>query len=492
MLSTQISQLPDAVRAHVHDSLFFTAKSLLGYQHLTPHLHYEMASIAEAAERYKRILCLVPRDHYKSTIYTISYPLWRGLRNPNETGLVVANTMKNATHFVGQIRSKFEHGTLLRTIYPELRPELSSRWNKDEVCLPRTVDWPEATWEAAGQDTAVTSRHYDYIIYDDLVDENTYNKPELMKQLTDRFDQRVGCLKPPIEDKVVIVVMNHWSHIDLASYIMENHPEYKVYYRQAIEGGKPIFPEMYSMDWLSRQQQLNPYNFATQWMNDPSDASVAEFKPQNVHYYKRTSNGVILESGEEIPYGRFSIYAAVDLRHSIATTPAQKLTSRNFIAVGGIEPKGRRFLFEEYAEHSDPGTLLKNILRLHLKWHPICFGIESFGYQAALAPLANEIWKNEPDKPNLFPLPKDTSTAKDPRIRGGWEFFKKDLAYVHRDCVCFLEESFAFPNGRFKDGLDAWAWLMTLMTAPESDDDSELERLTDQKYYRSLNQYTGI
>jgi hypothetical protein len=168
------------------------------------------------------------------------------------------------------------------------------------------------------------------------------------------------------------------------------------------------------------------------------------------------------------------------------------MTSRNFITVGGIDPKGRRFLLEEYAERSDPVTLLRNILRLHMKWHPICFGIEAFGYQAALAPLANEIWKNESDRPNLFPLPKDTTTAKDPRIRAGCSFFAKELGYIHRDCVCFVEEYLSFPNGRTKDGLDAWAWLMTLMNAPESTDDNELERLTDQRYYRSLNQYTGI
>jgi len=492
VLPTQVNELPEQLRDRTHNSLFFTAQALLGYRHLTPHLHYEMASIAEAAEQYKRILCLVPRDHYKSTIYTISYPLWRGLRNPNETGLVVANTMRNAVHFVGQIRSKFERGTLLRTIYPELKPELSTRWNKDEVCLPRAQDWPEATWEAAGQDTSVTSRHYDYIVYDDLVDENTYNKPELMKQLTDRFEQREGLLKPPIEDKTIVVVMNHWSHIDLAAFIMEQHPEYKVYYRQAIEGGKPIFPEMYSMEWLLNKQKTDPYNFATQWMNNPSDASVAELKPQNLHYYKRTKKGVLLESGEEVPYGRFNIYAAVDLRHAVSTTPAQKMTSRNFITLGGIDPKGRRFLLEEYAERSDPVTLLNNIMRLHLKWHPICFGVEAFGYQVALAPLANEIWKKEPDRPNIFSLPRDTSQSKDPRIRDGCAFFAKDLAYIHRDCACFIEEYLSFPNGRTKDGLDAWAWLMTMMQSPESDDDAELERLTDQRYYKSLSQYTGI
>lgn len=491
-LTTPVNQLPEQLRERSQNSLFFTAQALLGYRHLTPHLHYEMASIAEAADRYKRVLCLVPRDHYKSTLFTISYPLWRGLRNPNETGLIVANTMKNATHFVGQIRSKFERANLLRTIYPELKPELSPRWNKDEVCLPREIDNPEATWEAAGQDTSVTSRHYDYIVYDDLVDENTYNKPELMKQLTDRFEQREGLLRPPIPERAILVVMNHWSHIDLASFIMEKHPEYFVYYRQAIEDGKPIFPEMYSMEWLLNKQKVDPYNFATQWMNNPSDASVAELKPQHLQYYKRVEDGVLLETREKIPYGRFNIYAAVDLRHATSTTPAQKMTSRNFITVGGIDPRGRRFLFEEWASRSDPVTLLNNIMRIHLKWHPIAIGVEGYGYQAALAPLAREVWKRESDIPNIFALPKDTSQAKDPRIRSGCSFFPKGLGFIHQDCVCFIEEYFSFPNGRTKDGLDSWAWLMTMMNAPEADDDRELEWMADRNYYKSLNQYTGI
>jgi hypothetical protein len=479
------------LRLKAQESLYFTATGLLGYDKLTPHFHYEMCQIAQNAEKHKRVLCLVPRDHYKSTIFTISYPTWRAIRNPNETGLIVANTSTNAGHFLTKIRTNFERKALLRQLFPELRPELSGRWNKEEACLPRTIDHPEATWEAAGWDTKVTSRHYDYIVFDDLVDEETYDKPELMLKLIDRFEQRESLLRPPIHERTIIVVMNHWSIIDLACHILKKHSEYEIYYRAAIENGKPLFPEMYTMEWLLRKQGQDPYTFALQYMNNPVDRSISEMKPEDLHYYRKGDNAIILgREGEPdyevIPLAALNIYTAVDLRHSLSTTKAQKLTSRNTVMTVGIDTQGRRFLLDEYAERSDPAALVKQILATYRKWHPIKTAIESFGYQKALQPLAAEIWKNEEDKPFLELLPHDTVTSKEARIRGGCQFFKEGIAYCHRSHYNFVEEFLGFPGGQTRDCLDGWAWAMQLANAPQSDHDFTESRMADRKYYDGL------
>jgi len=414
------------------------------------------------------------------------------MRNPNETGLIIANTATNAEHFVAKIRSLFETKSLLRQLFPELQPELSNRWNKKEACLPREVDHPEATWETAGWDTQVTGRKYDYIIFDDIVDETTYKSPELMAEVEARFEQREGLLRPPVTSRSIIVIGNHWSAIDLPCYIIEKHPEFRVYYRSNIEDGKPIFPEAYTMEWFAQKAKSDPFTYATHWANNPVNVGIAELDVTALQYYKRIDGGLELESGEQVPVGKLNVYGAIDLRHTMADTQVKKTSSRNAIVIAGVDRHGRRFLLEEFASRNDPITLLKKVLELHRKWHPIRFGVESFGYQAALAPLAKEIWKDEMDPPRLELLPRDSTQSKEARIRGGGDFFKDGKGFIHSSHLSFYEEFVSFPGGRTMDVLDAWAWCMTLMRAPQGDDEDVEERNFDREYFRSLHPLVGI
>jgi len=475
--------------------MFFTTTALLGFQDLTPHFHYEMCQVAELAERYKRVLVWVPRNHYKSSIFTIGYPTWRGLRNPNETGLVVANTATNAEHFVGQIASAFEKTQFMRQWFPELRPELSKRWNKEEKCLPRTRDWPEATWETAGWNTKVTSRHYDYMIFDDIVDEETYQSHELMAKLIERFEQRIkGCLKPPVHERVVIVVMNSWSAIDLAQHILENHPEFFVYYRQAIidtpEGKKALFPEKWPLDRLLALQEQDPYTFALQFMNNAADPRIMENKKEWLQEYGRLEDGLSVplepEGYEDVPFGYLNIYATADPRHSLATKVYEKLTSRNAITVTGVDHKGRRYLLDEYAAKSSPEEFLRAMLNMNKKWRPLRFGVEGYGYQKSLAVLAPLIWKDEPLKPVLEPMEKDTRQSKETKIRSGVRFFKEGNAFTHRTMSLFKDEFITFPGGKLRDLLDCWAMAQELMRPPMGDEEDEDETSADEEYMDSL------
>lgn len=494
MIKNEALGLPTQLRTKAEESSFFLATAGLGYSKLTPHLHYEMCRVAEAAESYHWLLMLVPRNHFKTTICTITYPIWRAVRNPNETGLIICNTMSNAMRFGAKIKAAFESRPFIRNWWPHLRPELSTRWNQKEICLPRDIDWPEPTWSFAGWDTKVTSGHYDYLLFDDLVDEETYESPELMTKLIARFEQRTaGLLRPPVHTRVVILVMNHWSSIDIACHVLENHPEFHVYYKQAIidtpNGKQPLLPELYSLDWLLRKQEVDPFFFATQYMNNPIDPSLSENKAVWLQKYKRLEDALQLPEDydyEEVPFRHLSVYMTGDPRHSLSTTHAQKLSSRNALMVGGIDSRDRRYVLDEYAARSSPEEFLKKMLELHKKWHPVKVGLEAFGYQKALKPLAELIWKDEPDKPRLELLPQDSRTSKENRIRSGYRFFAEGKGFSHTTMSHFNEEFLVWPQGRTKDLGDCWAWLMWLMKAPASDYDHASERLTDAKHFHSL------
>ena len=500
MEATQIDTLPHRLAKKAEESIFFLGTAGLGFHDMTSHLHYEMCHVVMEAEDVHWVLMLVPRNHYKSSICTISYPIWRGVRNPNETGLIITNTARNALKFGTRIRDTWEGNPFIRNWWPHLRPEFSSRWNKEEMTLPRTQDHPEATWTFAGWDTRVTSGHWDYIIFDDLVDEETFKNPELMQKLIERFEQRIsGLLRPPVHKRTVLVVMNHWSPIDLACYILNKHKEFKVYYRQAIEDSKPIFPEKYDLGWLLRKQEIDPYTFANQYMNNPADESISENKLVWLQKYKRLENGLKLpeqynDNGNPtvVPIGKMNIYAAVDPRHSLSTTTSEKLTSRNAIVVAGIDAQDRRYVLAEYAARSAPEELLKKMLEIHREWRPIKMGIESFGFQKMLEPLARLVWRGESNTPNLELLPHDTVRSKDTRIRGGCRVFAEGKGFSHHLLPYFNEEFLTFPNCPTKDVVDCWAWCMQMMNVPASDADYALQARVDRDHLKGIGKYGGI
>jgi hypothetical protein len=113
-------------------------------------------------------------------------------------------------------------------------------------------------------------------------------------------------------------------------------------------------------------------------------------------------------------------------------------------------------------------------------------GVESYGYQTAIQPLAYELWRNKSIQPILELLPKDTTNSKETRARGGYNFFRQGLGYVHPSHIYFIEEFTAFPNSKTKDVGDCWAWCMNMMNAPAQREERVSEILQDVAYYRGL------
>ena len=100
---TQATQLISDLRQRSQDSVFFVGSALLGFNRLTQHLHYEMAQVVQNASDYHRLLGLVPRDHYKTSIWTISYGVWRALKKEDEGAKLMGNrTTGDLTRAVGE------------------------------------------------------------------------------------------------------------------------------------------------------------------------------------------------------------------------------------------------------------------------------------------------------------------------------------------------------------------------------------------------------
>jgi len=110
-------------------------KDSLGHLPNAP-FHEEVYDIlqykGEAGEKFrkcKRLHIEAPREHAKTTICSVVYPLWRIGRNQNIRVVVVSRTGALATSINREVRRNIEGNQWYRRVFPEV--EAHSPWGDE-------------------------------------------------------------------------------------------------------------------------------------------------------------------------------------------------------------------------------------------------------------------------------------------------------------------------------------------------------------------------
>jgi hypothetical protein len=152
------------------------------------------------------------------------------------------------------MESQFETNSLLRGFWPHkiwVNPRKEAkRWNAKEFVLMRRRDFPESSVEAIGVGGAVTGRHYDTMIKDDLISFAAANSPVVMSEAWAWHKTSRALLDDPGKG-LEFIAGTHWAPGDIYDNMigMDDSVEAKI--MGAVEGGKPIFPEMFSLQTLA-------------------------------------------------------------------------------------------------------------------------------------------------------------------------------------------------------------------------------------------------
>ena len=130
------------------------------------------------------------RFHYKSTILTFAKTIQDILNHPDWTFGIFSHTRPIAKGFLRQIKREFECNDSLKWLFPDIlyaRPDQESlKWSEDDgVIVKRKSNPKESTVEAWGLvDGQPTSRHFDVMIYDDVVTLESVSTPEMINKTT--------------------------------------------------------------------------------------------------------------------------------------------------------------------------------------------------------------------------------------------------------------------------------------------------------------------
>jgi predicted phage terminase large subunit-like protein len=447
------------------DNFFFFARAILGFDKLCEKIHLPLCETLQD-EVNRRVMIILPRDWFKTTIGSIAYPVWRAVRDPNVRILIVQNTFTNACSRLHAIGELFKKCALLRACYPELLPDRDCVWKNEAKCLKRTGAYSEPTFSAAGTGTQVTGRHFDLIIEDDTVAPDKDNISGVLQQPTEaEIEKAIGwhrlahpLLIHPLESQIV-VIGTRWVEGDLLQWIEENEPDYNIVSRAAQEDehgnsdeeGTPVWPERYNMAVIRQlRNALGPYMYSALFLNNPTSPALQVFR-----------RDWITEFSGELPTQL--IYAtAVDPAgfESDSTTDPDY----NVILTIGVDcDKGIVYVVYYDRERMNPGQVINKIFDHQHAYSPIKIVIESNAYQNTLRYWVQQRQKHENTYFMIEPI--KSIRSKDERIRGLQPFFAGRKIRLRADMAALQTELTTYPRGKHDDVIDALSMLLPFITS---------------------------
>lgn len=235
---------------------------------------------ADFVQSNPRSLLLAPRGHGKSTLMTVAFALWKLARNPNASILIVSNTADMAMGFIVEMQ---QHCTDTEAPLLRLFPWLGkgNKWTDKQFSVRgRTMKGKERSVVGMGVGGSIISKHYDYLLVDDIVDEENVATEYLRNKLhTWFFKSLMPTLRPAGE---IHIAGTRYHHADFYSRLMGKEKEPGPYFHKYMrskaiqDNGKALWPDYFPLSKKDALKLLKKY--PEQYENGAPPESLEEKK----------------------------------------------------------------------------------------------------------------------------------------------------------------------------------------------------------------------
>ena len=475
------------------DGLYLFTKAVCGFDRLSWDLHRGFANFIQlhpfngGPPRSYRKHAWMPREHFKSTICSIAFPLWLlSCVDRNLTIALISADNDNTKKWLRAIKEIIKYNGFFRWLYPEIRP--GEKWDEEEIIVRRDREYGtdvQASITAYSINSGLASQHHSYIVLDDPVNEQVAGSAAMMADAVRLFIHLEEILRG-WKQSGFLLVDTPWGredphHVALQeerrgyrlkwgigvygefelSAALADRPELT----PTVEPGQPILPSECDEDKLEliKSQDMSKYFF---------------------HYlckpYEAGRNGFTLDLIRDFslfPDGRMQCECHRDHYHSIAqgstvavSDPAytpDKKNCESAILIIHEQPCGCRFLLEEWGDHVHLQRYYNTVCDIAGRWKTWLggFGIESEHVQSAMGQVLREMKAS-----GTFPLGveilelKPKRRAKDLRIgtqiayvnNGQWH--KRPTMQHLAGLNNLLQQLYQWPYSNKRDRADAFGY----------------------------------
>jgi len=456
----------EVVRHTARADLFFLLRHVLHRREIeqTPlRADWVFARCREVQASPDGHLDLWAREHYKSTIVTFALTIWGLIQEAGgaeKTYGIFSHTRDIAKAFLRQIMEELEQNEELKGLFPEVFWEIPAReapsWSLDRgIIVKRQGNPKEATVEAWGVvDSQPTSKHFDVLVFDDLVTIDGVNTPDSIKKVTDRWSLALNLGK---EGGVKRYAGTIYAFNDTYREMRQRKAAAERIYPATEDGTATGIPVMMTSSELAeRRRAQGPYVFSSQMLLDPKAEETQAFSQDWLRFYHK-----------DLGDGRA-------LNNYIVCDPANsKKKGSDYTALWVIGLAGDRnwYVLDMVRDRLNLSERWEALLELHQKYKPLNVGYEKYGKDSDIAHFESEMKRLT----YRFPITAlGGITNKNDRIRRLIPMFdegriwfplslwKEDYQDERVDLVkVFKEDEFLpFPVAAHDDMLDALARML--------------------------------
>lgn len=362
------NQIVDAVnqiknKVYYDDLIFFIENEIYQYDQeaidnnfKTGKLHEEWNSLVWNSPRVR---ILAPRDHLKTTFFSIAYVALRLKLNPDDLVYIFSKTDAQAIKILDQVKKIIRKSPFLS----ELAGAGAEFWNKTEVRCSNG-----ATAYAQGYFSAIRGAHPKLIILDDPIDMQVVYSDEQNKKSMEQFYGEILPMATPDTQIIVVGTIQRaddlYFSFDPEQWILK---EYKAIVDE--EKKQTLFPEKWDWESLMKRKQEISYKFGEkfflkEYMNAPIDVLGEIIRPEWMRYWQVKPEELGIYQGWDLGVGR-----EVD---------KGDYTSCVTIA---FEPPRRVYVLDCYRARIGFGERLRMMVEKYKEFHPRKIGIEQNVFQ---------------------------------------------------------------------------------------------------------------
>ena len=443
-------------------------------------LHYPVCDYFKrwGTPGWRRLMLQQPRGSYKTSLITRAGSLWKALKDPNTTIAIANEKVDRVEKWLAAIQAIISSNTLLHSLWADCIPPgirhgdtrslpRSWKWSTKEMNLVRTVAGiPEPTFTAIGVGAATAGGHWDWIFIDDLISEEAANSQAVMETAKGWLDTAVYLGKSP-DLLNMFICCTRWGYLDVYRHAQEKHG-FTLYRRQALEDGKSSFPELWSTDFLLKEQERDVYNFSAQFQSDPRASKDMSFDPKWIRYGQIQEDeyeelnfvidpdsfdpAITVVEGEEseqwVRLSQMPKVLLVDPAPHSDTERRQQPLARTAMSMRAIDWHGRRFLLDVWAGRDEPLDEVRRMIRMLQEWGTHRIAVEEVAFSRLYRPILQHIARTEFRDYLIEYIPlRPKARDKDTRIQAKTRPFQAGFEYVAHHCkALLLEEYVAYPS----------------------------------------------
>ncbi len=387
-------------------------RDILSWPDIYEPLHRKVCEFVQNNVESKKLLILLPRGSFKSSMITIGFPLWRLAQNPQERILIANATYPMATSFLSQIKDHISKNETFKELFGDFSASAAS-WREDRITISRekAYEQKEPSVIAQGMSTNVTGSHYSLGILDDMVNRENITTRDQMDKVINFYKDALDLIDVNKNDhKEVICIGTTWHHADFYSWILDEETgildDFAVMRKPAYTGewkkGKLLFPPRLGwkvLEDLKRSQGTS--HFSSQYLLEPKSIEDAVFKFKFKSYEESDIRGLSLNK-----------FITIDPAIS-----EKKEADYSAMTCVGVDKQNNWYILDIWRDKVPPKRLLDQMFYWDDKWKPIKVGIETTAFQKVLQYFAYDEMKR---KNHFIPIMelKHADRSKYDRIMG--------------------------------------------------------------------------